>query len=135
MMSTDEARKLTERFESRQGQRNIEDLEAEFWDNFIRKCVHWKTGRPIELYEYQKDALRKIWGNQKTLLHQGRQCGKTLIVALFLAFMSRWKPNQQILILSFREDQSKLMLRYVRFILMRHEDQAYRENIEHASVK
>jgi len=134
-MSTDEARKLTERFESRQGQRNIEDLEAEFWDSFIRKCVHWKTGRPIELYEYQKDALRKIWGNQKTLLHQGRQCGKTLIVALFLAFMSRWKPNQQILILSFREDQSKLMLRYVRFILMRHEDQAYRENIEHASVK
>ena len=135
MISTDEARRLAERLEASQSQRPTQDLEREFWERFIPLCIHWKTGKPIELYEFQKDALRKIWANQRVLLHMGRQCGKTLIVALYLAFMSRWKPNQQILILSFREDQSKLMLRYVRFFLLRHEDQAYRENIEFASVK
>jgi hypothetical protein len=135
MISTDEARRLTERFESRQGRKQSRDLESEFWGHFIPKCVHWKTGERLKLFPYQVDALKKIWSNQKVLLHWGRQCGKTLVVALFLAFMSRWRANQEVVIASFGEKQSKLMLRYVRLLLMRHEDEAYRGNVEFASVK
>jgi hypothetical protein len=35
LISTDEARRLTERFEASQGQRNVNDLQAEFWERFL----------------------------------------------------------------------------------------------------
>ena len=94
MISTDEARRITERFEIQQGKRSSRrNFEKEFWERFVLGCVHWRTGKPIQLYPYQIDALKKIWGNQRTLLHFGRQVGKTMLCALYLAFMSRWKPN------------------------------------------
>ncbi len=136
MIGLEQAKHLTERLESHHASQEISvDLEKRFWAEFLPAANHWKTGRKLQLYAYQTDVLEKIWRNQRILIHWGRQLGKSMCVSLFLAFLTRWKPGLQALVLSFREDQSKLVLRMLRGFLVKHEDPSYAENIQFASAK
>ena len=65
----------------------------------------------------------------------GRQCGKTLLVASIPRLYEPLETEHANSHSQLPGRQSKLLLRYLRFFLMRHEDEAYRENIESASVK
>jgi Terminase large subunit, T4likevirus-type, N-terminal/Terminase RNaseH-like domain len=67
---------------------------------------------PIKLYPAQKDAIKDIMDNKKTIVCASRQVGKTTlmtVVCMWLALFSR-RSDYRIAILANKEDQAKEIL-------------------------
>lgn len=79
--------------------------------------VHPVLGRKLfVLYEFQRRLIRHYNTHQKTISLIARQSGKTETAAAFLLWWAIFKPDQRILITSFKGDSAKLILKRLKFM-------------------
>jgi Terminase large subunit, T4likevirus-type, N-terminal len=86
---------------------------------FIEKyCWILSTeGRMLfKLYQYQRKLLRHYVDHAKTVTLLARQSGKTESAAAFLLWWAIFKPDQKILIASYKADAAKAIMKRLKFM-------------------
>jgi len=68
-------------------------------------------GNPFKCTSYQKDALRKIFlrENNKFIIAAATQSGKSEVISIIACFLALMSSNERIAIVSYTEDQSKII--------------------------
>lgn len=99
-------------------------LTPELQEDFIRcmndpvyfaekhfKVVHQKRGLiPMELYDYQREAIIKFQKKSKLIMATARQCGKTTIATVVILWIALFNEHKNIAILANKEATAKEVL-------------------------
>jgi Straboviridae terminase, large subunit len=70
----------------------------------------------FNLYPYQKRLIQHYVDYQKTITLLARQSGKTETAAAFLLWWAIFKPDQKILIASYKADAAKAIMKRMKFM-------------------
>lgn len=68
----------------------------------------------IQLYDAQKDAIKKIVKNRRTIICASRQVGKTTLLTVVCLWYALFKTDYNVAILANKEDQAKEILERIK---------------------
>jgi len=92
--------------ESEYSPENIQDLQRcardpiFFIENYVMVQHPTKGTVPMQLYDYQKEMLRAVHENKDTIILASRQMGKTTVVAMYILWMTCFKPDKLCILAS-----------------------------------
>jgi hypothetical protein len=69
----------------------------------------------IELYEYQKEVLKKLQNNRFNILTQSRQSGKSTIITIFICWFILFNRDKNVAILANKGKTAKMLLGRIKF--------------------
>ncbi len=104
----------------------------EAWPTFQEGLVVFsgpKKGEPFKPFKYQADAFESFFLREKVALQWSRQTGKTTCLGAFVLFLAKMVPGIQILVASFRHEQSILLIDAVYGWARWHGDSEYEANL------
>lgn len=85
-----------------------------FAENYFHIISVDEGRKKIELYMYQKKALRTIRDSRFTLLLQSRQSGKTTISTIYCLWNAIFNADQRILLVANKESTAKEIFKRIK---------------------
>lgn len=83
------------------------------------KIVHQRRGLvQMELYEYQREAIRKYEDSGKLIMAASRQCGKTSVATVVILHAAIFNQYKNIALLANKESTAKEILERVKLAFM-----------------
>jgi hypothetical protein len=136
MMQEDEAREIHDALNSLSRRIPTQKINyrklREGWQIFQDGLIVFsgpKRGEPFKPFPYQTQAFDSFFQNEKTALQWSRQTGKTCSTGAYVLYLATAHPGIQILVASFRHEQSILLIDGVYGWAGWHVDRSYQDNL------